>query len=128
MVDTLCTCTKYNNNNVVQELSVIDSRSVLSFMRNALNCDWDAQQRELIIETLWTRIQEISINLLDDALISGNPFCLESLFQSITFFFCNAQETQKPCSRSWTHGEDCVIDLPINLLLYHDMHQHGSYL
>nr|CAH0101723.1 unnamed protein product [Daphnia galeata] len=57
-------------------------RSVFNLIRNAINCGWGTEDRQTIVQELWSDIRDMSVNLLDDAVMIGNAKDLHSLMET----------------------------------------------
>ncbi len=60
---------------------MITNRSVLNLIRNAINCGWSQEDRKVIIQETWSEIRELSVTMLDEAILIGMKFI------SVFFFF-----------------------------------------
>lgn len=59
---------------------MITNRSVLNLIRNAINCGWSQEDRKVIVQETWSEIRELSVTMLDEAILIGTTLIPEFFF------------------------------------------------
>lgn len=90
---------------------------MFNLIRNAINCGWGTEDRQTIVQELWSDIRDMSVNLLDDAVMIGKHkarFVLKKLQLKFSCFSFLLKGTLKICTASWRLGRRFVYISPFN--------------
>ena len=83
-------------------------RSLFNLIRNAINCGWSTEDKQTLVQELWSDIREYSETLLELAIENGKHIVKKITNLNLSFSFFLLKEILKSCIISWKRGRRFV--------------------